>query len=84
MTPAIPTSPRARLLDELEDMDWPELPDLIDAIEAEAVAAERARLRAAIANMAGMDLFQTCGGWGCGDERTNDYEAVLALLEEQP
>ena len=55
--------------------------EYVAAIEAEAVAAERARIRAAVLS-AGM--FVGCGGYGCTEERNDELAAVLALLEETP
>jgi hypothetical protein len=54
------------------------IPATILAIEAEAVAAERARLRAAVLSLG---MFDGCGGVGCVEERNEECAAVLALLE---
>jgi len=73
------------LLAECEDMDWPTLPDAILDIEAEARAAERARIRAAVE---GLDSLAGWVTWDVdlhpNDERYINRAVVLALLDPQP
>jgi len=47
-------------------------------VAAEAVAAERARLRALVL---GAHMFEGCGGMGCTEERNDELAFVLAALE---
>lgn len=59
---------------------WDAANDGLAAIEAEAVAAERARITAAVL-VAGM--FEGCGGMGCTEERNDELAAVLAIVNPE-
>ena len=51
------------------------------AIEAEARAAVLTELRVAAEGMA--HHFQHCGGYGCAEDRADDWSAVLALIDRR-
>ena len=88
-TPAIPTSPRARLLaqEAYNARSFPLITvEVIDAIEAAAVAEERARLRTAPIRAAISNAYYEARNRGESMEIAADMAsaAVLALLDEQP
>lgn len=50
---------------------------MVAKIEAEAVAAERARIRTGVLSA---EMFEGCGGMGCTEERNDELATVLAIV----
>ena len=62
--------------------EWPcDAVTLADRADIAWAAAERHRIAAAVRALPD-DRFQSCGGHGCATERVEDFETVLAIVEE--
>ena len=78
--------PRAGLTEaDFAAMVEEDFPDEVAWHRAEAVAADRERIAAAVRVVTqNGERFQSCGGHGCGSERADDASAVLAIVNPDP